>query len=219
MVQIGKVYLDTRDKNYYYCASITKVKGCINYIFNRVTSIGRLGFSKNVPRTQILKYKNRYKIQDGIKVKISFDLPKSHRSKMLWQQTISNGKSEIKGILKSKSEPIKERHRTTLAKIAHCSVGHYMELEDRESNLRDYAFAVGFKQPSKLYAIIAKYLESRHRPGRKIKAFNDSTILDTIHGYKNSWKLIHGFSKKIDSLIDADFKAHLAEARRRKLEH
>jgi hypothetical protein len=220
MLKVGKVYFDSKTKNYFYVASLTQKDRKLNYVLHRITLVGRLAERKLVPKSSIKKGQTRYELDAKIKVEVTVKLKRVHREHIQWRTIVNEARKEVKLIISSKSKYLKEKHKTTLAKIAYCSVGHYLEKEGRDSNLRDFAKAVGFKKPSKLYNIIADYLDAVLRPtkySRSLPNASDISIIDAIKCYSSNWQLIHGFNKRIDAKIERDLKGYTKEVNKRSL--
>ena len=214
MLKINKVYI-RENKEYLFVHSKIKKNGRNEYTVSKVNHYGELG-----RRKKVYFKRGKYRLFKDADIKIYVNIPQKDKQRMRWQLLVNDGIRKMTAIKISHDRDIKSDLRKEIGKLAVASIYFQNNETGERFNLRDFAKGLGFKNYATLYRWVEQYLNSIYTPQRYKKAIKEAADRTIVQSYNNTiiyWDGMYGYNKKINKILERDFKAYSKELKNRNL--
>ena len=214
MLKINKVYLYD-DIDYIYVHDRKRVRKRLIYTVSSISSVGKLLTKRKI------KYRRGYFVeQKKFKVEMRILVPRVDKDKILFETLVKQANTKIDLVIAVTDKKEKKDLLNEIGRMGHACVGLVNKQTNEFYTVRDFARAIKIKSFVKTYQIIEQYLKTIYVPSRyrhRIQDAADTTIVSCLRNYATTWNALHGFSKRIDAMLEKDLTAYQKELNERKL--
>jgi hypothetical protein len=212
MLKIGSVY--QYENNLWYVESKRKYRRIL-YRLRRVLADGSLAevFETNFTRGE-------FHIVEKARAYIKIDIPKSVRRQMMYMNLVRETKKLLMEYVTPEKRQQHKNYTWQLAQHSIASIGHYDSKRKKVIDLRIFAKDIGLKSGAKLYNLIARYYKESCPEAKythEIPSLSDSALISSYEQMTNTWKYIHGYSKRLDGYLERDLRGYIDELKERNI--